>query len=149
MVIVVSQTFKMAVSHINTKITECFDEYLVNSDHCTPEPSFYKSSCTGLKGVPLPESDITIPYCEEKPVIANEKEVSLSNRGGYTCCVPGCYNNSKKNKELQFHGFPTGESKEKKQLRKKWIRWICRENFSPGPHHRVCSYTSQVARKLT
>ena len=27
-------------------------------------------------------------------------------RGGYTGCVPGCYSNTKRDKELPFHKFP-------------------------------------------
>ena len=26
-------------------------------------------------------------------------------RGGCTCCVPGCYSNTKRDKELSFHKF--------------------------------------------
>ena len=29
-----------------------------------------------------------------------------ASRDGYTCCVPGCYNNTKKNRELSFYKFP-------------------------------------------
>lgn len=60
-------------------------------------------------------------------------------KGRYTCCVPGCYNNNKKNKDLHFYRFPQGKSQEKQQLRKKWIHLISRKYFTPGPHHRVCS----------
>ena len=27
-------------------------------------------------------------------------------RGGYTCDIPGCYSNTKRDKELSFHKFP-------------------------------------------
>ena len=26
--------------------------------------------------------------------------------GAFTCCVPGCFSNSKRNKELKFYSFP-------------------------------------------
>ena len=42
-------------------------------------------------------------------------------RGGYTCCVPGCYFNTKNDKELSFHKFPRYVS-----LREKWINSIKR-----------------------
>ena len=30
-------------------------------------------------------------------------------RGGYTCCVPGCYSNNKRDTTLSFHKFPQDE----------------------------------------
>lgn len=67
------------------------------------------------------------------------KGKNLKTRGGYTCCVPGIYNNNKKNKYLHFYRSPQGQSKEKQQIRKKWILLASRKSFKPGPHHRVCS----------
>ena len=55
-------------------------------------------------------------------------------RGGYTCCVPGCYSNRKKNKEKSFHKFP-----KEKLAREKWINAIKRKDFIPTDHHHVCS----------
>ena len=55
-------------------------------------------------------------------------------RGGYTCCVPGCYNNTKKDRELSFHKFPR-----EKVLRNVWINAIKRKDFVPTEHHCVCS----------
>lgn len=55
--------------------------------------------------------------------------------GGYTCCVPGCFINSKKHKgQFSFHVFPKDP-----KLRKKWLLNISRKNFSPTTGHRVCS----------
>ena len=54
--------------------------------------------------------------------------------GGCTCCVPGCNNNTKKNRELSFHKFPR-----KKLVRERWINAIKRKNFVHTDHHRVCS----------
>ena len=52
--------------------------------------------------------------------------VTKGLRGGYSCCVPGCYSNTKKNKELSFHKFP------KEQLaREKWINAIKRRILFP------------------
>ena len=58
-----------------------------------------------------------------------------ASRGGYTCCVPGCYNNTKENnRELSFHKFPR-----EKLTRDKLINAIKRKDFIPTDHHRVCS----------
>jgi len=67
---------------------------------------------------------------------SQERDRSLTKglRGGYTCCIPGCYKNTKKNKEVSFHRFPKN-----KQLRDKWINTIKRKKIVPSDHHRVCS----------
>lgn len=62
--------------------------------------------------------------------------------GGFTCCVPGCYNNSTSltDKSLKFHRFPQNVP-----LRRKWIKLINRKAkngklFQPDSRsHRVCS----------
>ena len=55
--------------------------------------------------------------------------------GGFTCCVPGCFNNSKKHKgQFSFYVFPKDP-----KLRRKWLLNISRKNFSPTTGHRVCS----------
>ena len=60
--------------------------------------------------------------------------------GGYTCCVPGCYNNSIRSTDKKFHRFPQNVP-----LRRKWTQLINRkaENgklFQPDSRsHRVCS----------
>ena len=59
--------------------------------------------------------------------------------GGITCCVPECFNNSLRNPELSYYVIPNGKSKEKQELRKRWLHLISRKNFYPGPGHRVCS----------
>ena len=57
----------------------------------------------------------------------------LTSRDGYTCCVPGCYNNTKNNRELSFYKFPR-----EKVTRDKWINAIKRKAFIPTDHHLVC-----------
>ncbi|XP_078256171.1 protein downstream neighbor of Son-like [Rhinoraja longicauda] len=58
---------------------------------------------------------------------------------GTYCCVPGCFNNTLKNKELSFHVFPKDET-----LRDVWICNLSRldeRKFSvwqPKAHHKVC-----------
>ena len=55
--------------------------------------------------------------------------------GGYTCCVPGCFSNSKKHKgQFSFYVFPKDP-----KLRRKWLLNISRKNFSPTTGHRACS----------
>ena len=66
-----------------------------------------------------------------------------SVRGGYTCCVPGCYSNTKRDQELSFHKFPKDES-----MKLKWINAIKRKDFIPGEHHRVCSLHFQGGKKM-
>ena len=57
-----------------------------------------------------------------------------SRGGGFTCCVPGCYSNSARNKDLSFYVIPAS-----KVLRKRWIEKISRKSFNPSAGHRVCS----------
>ena len=64
-------------------------------------------------------------------------------RGGYTCCVPGCYSNSKKDTTLSFHKIPKDEP-----YRTKWINAIKRKEFTPGEHHRVCSVHFRNGKKM-
>ena len=66
---------------------------------------------------------------------------------GFTCCVPGCFSNNKKNPELSFYNFPNGKSPESQELRKKWIHLISRKNFTPTLGHRVCSQHFLGGRK--
>ena len=55
-------------------------------------------------------------------------------REGYICCVPGCYSNTKRDKELLLQKFPGDES-----LREKWVNSIKRKYFIPGEQYCVCS----------
>jgi len=54
--------------------------------------------------------------------------------GGITCCVPLCYNNSKRNPNLSWYVLPKDRT-----LRKKWLHKISRVDFKPSSSHRVCS----------
>ena len=66
---------------------------------------------------------------------------------GFTCCVPGCFTNSKRNLELSFYNFPNGKNAQSKDLRKKWIDLIGRKDFSLTKGHRVCSLRFSGGRK--
>ena len=68
-----------------------------------------------------------------------QKGMNLGGRGGFTCCVPGCFSNSNRDVDLSFYVIPNGKSKEKILLRKKWLHMISRKDFQPTDGHRVCS----------
>ena len=102
-----------------------FEENL-NKTHCS---SFFQSSCPSNGFI-----------SEEKEA---DEEINVdsptSRRGGYTCCVPYCFSNSKKDKHLSFYSFPDGKSKEKQLLRKKWLQMVSRKDFVPtNGGYRVC-----------
>lgn len=68
---------------------------------------------------------------------------------GFTCCVPGCYNNSHRDKALHFYTFPKNA-----ELRKQWLKNVsrtgvngCFSTFHPTTGHRVCSVHFQGGRK--
>ena len=61
-------------------------------------------------------------------------DIKKDLRGDYTCCVPRCYSNTKRDKELSFHKFPRVVF-----LREKWGNSIKRKDFIPGENQRVCS----------
>ncbi|KAL3065415.1 THAP domain-containing protein 11 [Trematomus bernacchii] len=68
---------------------------------------------------------------------------------GFTCCVPGCYNNSHRDRDLRFYTFPKDST-----LRELWLRNIsragvsgCFSTFQPTTGHRVCSVHFAGGRK--
>ncbi|XP_068454893.1 THAP domain-containing protein 11 [Clinocottus analis] len=68
---------------------------------------------------------------------------------GFTCCVPGCYNNSHRDRDLRFYTFPKDTT-----LRELWLRNIsragvsgCFSTFQPTTGHRVCSVHFAGGRK--
>ncbi|XP_065067516.1 uncharacterized protein LOC135693070 [Rhopilema esculentum] len=102
-------------------------------------PSFFQNSSPGQLAVlhQKPEAVdmgrvLRVGLCDEIP----KKQ---SKAGGFTCCVPGCFNNSKRNPALSFYQFPFGNRQEKIDLRKRWISLISRKDFKPTNGHRVCS----------
>ena len=71
----------------------------------------------------------------QQPEASTSTNQHIATRGGFTCCVPLCYNNSKDNdKSLSFYVIPKDP-----ELRKKWLHMISRKNFKPTSGHRVCS----------
>lgn len=73
---------------------------------------------------------------DELPLPTNSiKTFSPSNKaGGITCCVPYCFNNSKKTPQLSFYVIPKDA-----ELRARWLERINRKDFKPSTSHRVCS----------
>lgn len=68
-----------------------------------------------------------------------ENNESTKVVGGFSCCVPGCFNNSKKDKgRLSFYVIPKDP-----KLRKLWLHNISRKHFKPKEDqisgYRVCS----------
>ncbi|XP_055058158.1 THAP domain-containing protein 11 [Misgurnus anguillicaudatus] len=68
---------------------------------------------------------------------------------GFTCCVPGCYNNSHRDRELRFYTFPKDPDQ-----REIWLKNIsragvsgCFSTFQPTTGHRVCSVHFTGGRK--
>ncbi|XP_041506714.1 THAP domain-containing protein 11 [Microtus oregoni] len=68
---------------------------------------------------------------------------------GFTCCVPGCYNNSHRDKALHFYTFPKDA-----ELRRLWLKNVsragvsgCFSTFQPTTGHRLCSVHFQGGRK--
>ncbi|MBN3311044.1 THA11 protein, partial [Amia calva] len=68
---------------------------------------------------------------------------------GFTCCVPGCYNNSHRDRELRFYTFPKDPVQ-----REIWLKNIsragvsgCFSTFQPTTGHRVCSIHFPGGRK--
>ena len=58
-----------------------------------------------------------------------------STRGGETCCVPNCYNNTREDRGLTFYTFPRDSSK-----RDVWIQAIRRPIlWKPSTYHKVCA----------
>ncbi|XP_077520323.1 uncharacterized protein LOC144130217 [Amblyomma americanum] len=69
--------------------------------------------------------------------------------GGFTCCVPGCYNNSARDKGPGFYVFPKDH-----KLRQTWLQRINRagqtgrfSKFVPTTGHRVCSAHFEGGKK--
>ncbi|MCP4923277.1 MAG: THAP domain-containing protein, partial [bacterium] len=105
-------------------------------DHC---PSFFQNSCPGsgdTEDAEIAEESTRSAEDVDGPNSTSRRSGGL---GGFTCCVPNCFSNSKKNKNLSFYAFPNGKSKEKQLLRKRWTHFISRKDFKPTIGHRVCS----------
>ena len=86
-----------------------------------PNSSSFQNSCTSLVSeIPLGSiSDCLLPSLEEK----STPKSTYHSGGGITCCVPNCFNNSIRNKELSFYVIPKDSN-----IRKKWLHMLKRKN---------------------
>ena len=66
----------------------------------------------------------------------------MASGGGFTCCVPGCFNNDKRNRGVSFYKFPKD-----KKLKKTWLQKISRKDFKPTNGHRVCCQHFEGGKK--
>jgi hypothetical protein len=68
--------------------------------------------------------------------------------GGFTCCVPGCKNNNKRDRHIRFYVFPKDP-----KLQEIWLKNIAKPGksanrpFKPTHGHRVCSVHFEGGRK--
>ncbi len=115
---------------------------VVQENHCS---SFFQSSCPSsgnfdhsLKG-DLLRSGKKSDELRPRPSTTADRTKKSGGKGGFTCCVSLCFNNSKKHPNLSFYNFPNGKSKEKQLLRKQWIHMVARKDFKPTIGHRVSS----------
>ena len=85
----------------------------------TPKHSFFQHSInTNITEELSTVSDINISG-ENSGTLMNLDDFTHKTRhctGGFTCCVPQCYNNFKRNKELSFYVIPKDN-----KLRKMWV----------------------------
>ncbi len=110
-------------------------------------PSFFQSSCPGnIAEEEHSGQELTAARPEQGPGLSSVEVDGVGEAkkktvvGGFTCCVPECFSNSSRNPELSFYAIPNGKSKEKLELRRRWLHMISQKNFdNPGTVHRVCS----------
>jgi hypothetical protein len=81
------------------------------------DPSSFKNYYTGLQRFGCPESNGN----------SSLSSTSTSKSGGFTCCVPSCFSNNKRNPEPSIYNFPSGKSVESKELRNNWISLILQQ----------------------
>ena len=63
-------------------------------------------------------------------------------RGGYTCCVSGCYSNTKRDKGFSFHKL-TGDV----SLTEEWVNSVRRKDFIPCVQYCLCLQHVHGAKK--
>ena len=106
---------------------------------CELAASLSQNSLPGGSSIAASSSQNSMPGGSLAEVNAGMKKAL---RGGYTCYVPGCYSNTKRDKELSFHKLSRVVT-----LREKWVNSIKRKDFIPGEQQRVCSQHSHGAQK--
>ena len=105
--------------------------------------SFLKNSCAGTDSVHEKEDLHFAADFHSDDDASSEGPGDLikwkGGPGGYTCYVPECFSNRKRNPSLSFYSFPDGKSEDKVLLRKRWLHFVGRKDFKPIHGHRVCS----------
>ena len=69
---------------------------------------------------------------------------SGAKTGGFTCCVPGCFNNDKRNRGVSFYKFPKD-----KKLKKYGFKEFQEETSNRQTVIEFVVNTSKVVRRLT
>ena len=106
-------------------------------------PSFFKNSCMGTNSVDEKEdSHVAADFHGEDDASSEGPSDTIRRKGGpggYTCCVPECFSNSKRDPNLLFYSYRHGKSEDKVLLRKRSLHWASRKDFKPTHGHRMCS----------
>ncbi|XP_064471399.1 uncharacterized protein LOC135385803 isoform X2 [Ornithodoros turicata] len=104
----------------------------------------HKKLLIGVIGIPAHEfasvhMGMARMEAREGNVPIEDGKKKKKTKGGYTCCVVGCGNNSSRNKNVSYHSFPKN-----KRQRREWIRRIRRQGaqkyklWQPTANHRIC-----------
>ena len=113
-----------------TKSEKCSYSCESNSNQL---PSLFKNSCTGTDSVHDKEGLHFAADLHSEDDALSEGPSDLIKRkggpGGYTCCVPECFSNSKRDPSLSFYSFPDGKSEDKVLLIKRWLHLVDRKDF--------------------
>ena len=68
-----------------------------------------------------------------RPMLHKTKKNARTFIGGFACCAPECFSNSLGDPDLSFYSIPNGKSKQKQEIRKKWLHMMSRKDFkTPG-----------------
>ncbi|XP_012232074.1 uncharacterized protein [Linepithema humile] len=65
----------------------------------------------------------------------------------FKCCVPNCNGNYKNGPKVAMFSFPKNE-----EIKRKWLRAICRQNFCPTNSSKVCElhfHSHEIKRKTS
>ena len=82
-------------------------------------PSFFQNSSSGISATELQIPEVLEEEEDECSTRPNINIVNLNEDrqregkavvGGFICCVPDCFSNSRRNPELSFYNFPNGKS---------------------------------------
>ena len=133
------------LTYLSVKCDEAFPSKIPLS-FSTPNHSFFQNSInTNITEELSTVSGINIS-CESSGILNTLDDSTSKTRhytGGFTCCVPQCYN-SKRDNELSFYVFP-----KESELRKMRLSKISRKRFSATLHTEYAQLIFQEVRKLT